>query len=245
MDNTSPKDFFDRTKHYQEELWKIIVTKIGESQVERLKAAFDACPRHSFVRQLIIDGQYYSNEDLSKSPTLLANVYANRPLLVFEDSETGLWSTISQPSLVFQMLEALALKPGERVFEIGTGSGWNAALMAYLVGEEGEVVTSEIIPELVVEAKRLLQQRGHHNVNVVRSPHGWTKEELGTFDAVVFTASCREVPESLLNCLNDGGRILAVVQVGPEEDELRIGRKLNGSTTYQRLSSCRFIPMAT
>lgn len=245
MDETSPEDHSGWTKHYQEELWKIIVSKIGEGQAERLKAVFYACPRHAFVRQLIIDGQFYSNEDLSKSPTLLPRVYANRPLLVFEDSESGLWSTISQPSLVFQMLEALELKPGERVFEVGTGSGWNAALMACLVGEEGEVVTSEIIPELVVEAKRLLEERRHDNIKILRAPHAWTREDEGSFEAIVFTASCREVPETLLRCLKDGGRVLAVVQVGPEEDELRIGRKLKGSVTYQRFSSCRFIPMVT
>lgn len=160
--------------------------------------------------------------------------YADRPLPI------GLRQTISQPYIVGFMTEALKLKPGARVLEIGTGSGYQAAILGEVAGE---VYSMEIIPELGRRAKKLLGSLGYKNVHVRLGDgyKGWP--EKAPFDAVILTAAPPKIPQPLINQLKNPGGVL-VAPVGPSSDQrlVRITRTGKG-LKKEHLMFVRFVPM--
>ena len=123
----------------------------------------------------------------------------------------GYGQTISQPYIVAWMTELLELKPGEKVLEIGTGSGYQAAILAELEGVE--VFTIEIIPELADSAQKMLKELGYKNVHMKQGDgyYGWP--EFAPFDAIIVTAAPDHLPPILVEQLSDTGRI--VIPIGP------------------------------
>jgi len=110
--------------------------------------AYLATPQHLFVRRYrefgTAEWHQVTAENLGQH---LATLYADRPLVLFGEDDSNLLSTISQPSFMLRMLDMLPLRPGQTVFELGAGSGWNAALMGHLAGPGGRVFGLEIIPD--------------------------------------------------------------------------------------------------
>ncbi len=161
--------------------------------------------------------------------------YANRPLPIGYDQ------TISQPYIVALMTELIDPQPTDRVLEIGTGSGYQAAVL----GELGsEVFTIEIIPELAASAATLLGELGYDRVHVRHGDGylGWPDE--APFDKVIVTAAPEEIPEALVEQLRTGGRM--VLPVGPQGgvQQLVLLRKTNrGAVRQERVISVRFVPM--
>lgn len=146
--------------------------------------------------------------------------------------------TISQPYIVGFMSEALKLKPGDRVLEIGTGSGYQAAVLSVLARE---VYSIEIVESLANEARERLRQLGYSNVKIRTGDgyRGWP--EAAPFDAIIVTAAPDHVPKPLLDQLAVGGRL--VVPVGKQFQTLmRIRRTVTGFKT-DRLLPVRFVPM--
>ena len=183
----------------------------------RVKDAIARVPRHLFV-----------------PPAQRPYAYENRPLPI------GHEQTISQPYIVALMTDLL--KPGkqDRVLEIGTGSGYQAAVLAELVGS---VYTIEIVEPLAVEARARLGRLGYRNVEVRTGDgyKGW--EERAPFDAIMVTAGADEVPPPLLQQLKPGGRM--VIPVGPAESlqYLTLIEKLaDGSIRSRRIVPVRFVP---
>ena len=158
----------------------------GVRDAEVLRA-FRAVPRHEFVL-----------------PEYLQLAYADRPLPI------GYGQTISQPYIVAVMSELLKLKRGDRVLEIGTGSGYQAAILAELTDE---VYSVEIIEELHRRATETLQRLGYDNVRTKHADgyYGW--EEHAPYDAIIVTAAPDHIPQPLVKQLKDGGRL--VIPVGP------------------------------
>ncbi len=150
-------------------------------------AAMRAVPRHEFVPQEYQD-----------------QAYADHPLPI------GYGQTISQPFVVAWMTEAIDLQPGERVLEIGTGSGYQAAILAEIVDE---VYTIEIVGALAERATKDLARVGYDNVAVKHADGYFGWEEHAPFDAIIVTAAPDHVPQPLLNQLAEGGRL--VIPVGP------------------------------
>ncbi len=152
-----------------------------------VRRAMQVVPRHFFV------------------PSVYRDVaYEDHPLPI------GYGQTISQPHLVAVMIELLNLKPAEKVLEIGTGSGYQTALLAEL--GYVEVYSVEIVPELAEQAEARLKTLGYNSVHLKHGDgyYGW--EEHAPFDAIVVTAASEFVPPQLLNQLADGGRM--VIPVG-------------------------------
>lgn len=155
----------------------------------------------------------------------------------------GYAQTISQPYVVAFMTEALELKGSERVLEIGTGSGYQAAVLAAVCRE---VYSVEIVPELAVRARGVLKERlGLENVFLREGDghRGWP--EAAPFDAILLTAAPERLPESLLEQLADGGRLVA--PVGPthgDQDVIRV-RKQGEDVQVERLLPVRFVPMTS
>ncbi len=183
----------------------------------RVLAAMRTVPRHRFVAS----GQ-------------VAAAYDDRPLSI------GHGQTISQPYIVALMTQLADPRPGDRVLEIGTGSGYQAAVLAELAGE---VYTIEIVEPLAEEAMRTLQRLGYDRV-VVRAGDGYAGwPEHAPFDAIVVTAAPEQVPQPLLDQLRVGGRLVA--PVGPQwaGQELRlIEKQADGTLRTTRVAPVRFVP---
>jgi protein-L-isoaspartate(D-aspartate) O-methyltransferase len=158
--------------------------------------------------------------------------YSDSPLPI------GNEQTISQPYIVALMTELLSLKGNEKVLEIGTGSGYQAAVLAEL---SKEVYTIEIFPALAQRAEKLLQDLGYSNVHVKCGDGflGWPEE--APFDAIIVTCAPDAIPQALIDQLSEGGRL--VIPVGEEIQELRLVRKVNGKTVTSGGIPVRFVPM--
>ncbi len=163
-----------------------------------------------------------------------AAAYEDRPLPI------GFGQTISQPYIVAFMTEALALTPADVVLEIGTGSGYQAAVLGELARE---VYTIEIVPELAERARGTLAAQGYRHVHV-RSGDGYRGwPEQAPFAKIIVTAAPEEVPPVILEQLAVGGTM--VVPVGPQSgvQELRILKKTARGVITERSLPVRFVPM--
>jgi protein-L-isoaspartate(D-aspartate) O-methyltransferase len=165
-----------------------------------------------------------------------AEADADRPLPI------GLGQTISQPFVVATMTEAAGLRGGERVLEVGTGSGYQTALLALLARE---VFSIEILPELAEQARRTLQETlGLDNVRlrVGDGRRGWP--EAAPFDAILVTAAPAQVPPALPAQLAPGGRLVIPVGEDPDAQRLLLLRRgEDGATTSEDLMTVRFVPL--
>ncbi|MFP4525619.1 MAG: protein-L-isoaspartate(D-aspartate) O-methyltransferase [Bacteroidales bacterium] len=159
--------------------------------------------------------------------------YSDRPLPI------GDGQTISQPYIVALMTELLELEEGEKVLEIGTGSGYQAAVLSHITSE---IYSIEIIEELAEEAKENLQKQGYDSIKLKIGDgyKGW--EEYAPFDAIIVTCAPSDIPEPLKEQLAEGGRM--VIPIGDKFiQELVLFEKKNGELEKQEISSVRFVPM--
>ena len=182
----------------------------------RVVVALRSVPRHEFV-----------------SPELSDLAYANRPLPI------GHGQTISQPYMVALMTDLLQLQGSDRVFEIGTGSGYQTAVLSLLARD---IFTVEIIAELGKTAALTLSRLGYANVTtrIGDGYQGW--EEHAPYDAIIVTAAPDHVPPPLITQLKPGGRL--VIPVGEMFQELMvIAKALDGATTSTRIIPVRFVPL--
>jgi len=158
--------------------------------------------------------------------------YGDHPLPI------GFEQTISQPYIVAYMTEAARIETGDRVLEIGTGSGYQAAILAELASE---VYTIEIIPELAARARGVLDELGYRDVHV-RAGDGYAGwPEQAPFDAIVVTAAPDHVPPALVEQLAIGGRML--IPVGAGEQEMRVITKTATGVIQQTTLAVRFVPL--
>ncbi len=179
-------------------------------------AAMATVPRHEFVLE----------RDRQRA-------YGDGPLPI------GHGQTISQPYIVAFMTELLAPKPNERVLEIGTGCGYQTAILAELASE---VFSIEIVPELAERAAMVLKRLGYENVRLRKGDgtHGWP--EAAPFDAIIGTCAPQDVPPSLLDQLTEAGRmVLPVGRAGRQEVILL--RKRGGGFDRQGVLPVQFVPM--
>lgn len=162
----------------------------------------------------------------------MADAYADGPCPI------GHRQTISQPYIVAYMTEKLALKPGDKVLEIGTGSGYQAAVLAEC---GADVYSIEIIPELARHARAVLDAEGYQRVHVLTGDgyKGWP--EYSPFDAIIVTCAPDNVPKSLVDQLKEGGRM--IVPVGRVFQRLVILRKKSGMVEQEDDLPVRFVPM--
>lgn len=151
--------------------------------------------------------------------------------------------TISQPTTVMIMTCALELEYGEKVFEIGTGSGYQAAIIAKIVGPKGKVITTEVVPELVQLSRQNLKKAKIHNVVVLEEDgsNGMTSE--APFDKVIITSACKEFPRPLLEQLKPNGVIVGPVGTKYEQEMIRGTKDKNGHLELEFLGPFLFTPM--
>jgi protein-L-isoaspartate(D-aspartate) O-methyltransferase len=153
----------------------------------------------------------------------------------------GYGQTNSQPSTVMTMLEWLDVQPGQKALDIGSGSGWTTALLAYLVGDKGNVVATERIPELVKFGKDNCYMLGIGNVEFFQASQEFGREKDGPYDRILVSASAGEVPKTLLKQLAKNG-----IMVIPVKNSIWIIKKDGkGKITSTEHPGFVFVPLLT
>jgi len=163
--------------------------------------------------------------------------YQDTPLPLFRGK------TISQPTTVMVMSSALELNKGYQVYEVGTGSGYQSAIIAKVIGDEGRVVSTEVIPELVGFAKKNLAKAGIKNVSVFEEDGSKGLPEKGMFDRIIITAACKEFPKVLLDQLKPGGLIVGPVGDRYEQEMVKGIKHKDGHLELHFLGQFLFTPM--
>jgi len=152
----------------------------------------------------------------------------------------GEGQTISQPYVVALMTEALELKPGDRVLEIGTGSGYQAAVLAEITAD---VYTIEIRETLAKDAEKLLQDLGYKNISIKHADGYFGWKEHAPFDAIIITAAANHIPPPLIKQLKEGGRLILPLGSTTYYQMLTIGTKKNGKLKLKQIAAVAFVPM--
>lgn len=159
--------------------------------------------------------------------------YEDHPLPIGEGQ------TISQPYIVARMLEGLALKPTDRVLEVGTGSGYLTALLAVLAGQ---VLSMERHAALAEAARKLLAGMGYTNVRVIVGDGSQGYAEGAPYAAIIVSAAASEVPPALLEQMAEGGRMIIPVG-GVDSQQLQLIRMIGGQPRTSLHELCRFVPL--
>lgn len=179
--------------------------------------AMSIVPRHEFVPSLLKE-----------------SAYEDTPLPI------GLGQTISQPYIVALMTQSAELKPGETILEIGTGSGYAAAVLSRIVDH---VFTIERIDDLVQRSKSCYKELGYHNIEVKSGDGSLGWPEKGPFDAIIVTAGAPVIPHSLKEQLKPGGRLIIPVGDAFSQKLLRIRKDKDNHFTEETVEFVRFVPL--
>jgi len=209
---------FNQKDRFQEARERMVTVQIVDRGVKdtAVLEALRKVPRHLFVPE------EYINE-----------AYDDNPLPI------GYGQTISQPYIVAFMTEVAKPDPSKTVLEIGTGSGYQAAILAELVKK---VYSVEIVPELALESAERLKKLGYNNIVVKYGDgyKGW--KEFSPFDIVIVTAAAEQVPEPLIEQLAENGRLLIPIGAPNAVQELILLEKKKGRIEKSRLTFVRFVP---
>jgi protein-L-isoaspartate(D-aspartate) O-methyltransferase len=217
--------------------------KAGGKKVEYEKDKFEKLRKEMVERQIKARGVKDPNviaamlkvpRHMFIDPSLWNEAYEDHPVPIGEGQ------TISQPYIVALMTELLSLKRGEKVLEIGTGSGYQAAILAEITDQD-KVFTIEINEKLAKKAMKRLKDLGYDKINVMIGDgyKGWP--ENAPFDAIIVTAAPSHIPQPLLDQLAEGGRM--VIPVGETFQELLLITKRNGKIEKKVVTSVLFVPL--
>jgi len=207
-------------KKYQLKLDALIDTmkNTGFLTDNRVESAIQKIPRHNFVPE-----------------SLKNQAYENSPLPIIEKQ------TISQPSVVSRMTEWLDLKEGQKVLEIGSGSGWQSAILANIVGN-GKIFTVERHAKLASFAKKNLEKLGIKNVTIIHGDGNLGLPEESPFDRIMITAACKKIPDALLHQLSLDGLLIA--PVGDDIQSLILLKKTSkGFVEIKNQKGYVFVPL--
>jgi protein-L-isoaspartate(D-aspartate) O-methyltransferase len=188
---------------------------------------------HEIADKRIVEAMKRVPREAFVLPDLYHVAYDDRPLSI------GFGQTISQPFIVALMVQALELKGNEKVLELGTGSGYEAAILAELAQK---VITVECIPELAESAKQVLDKLGYFNieVHVAGKTLGWP--ERAPYDAIIVSAGAPSVPQVLLEQLTWEGRLVIPVGSRWQQELLKVTRLKKGDR-IENLGGCYFVPL--
>lgn len=162
--------------------------------------------------------------------------YEDKPIPILKKQ------TISQPTTVMIMTQALEVKPGNKILEIGSGSGYQSALLSILVGKKGKIFTIEIIPELVKFTKENLKKSRITNIDVIGGDGSKGYKKQAPYDRIIITAACPQIPKPLIEQLKIDGILVAPIGSIYPQKMLKIIKKKNKLIT-QNLGDFIFVPL--
>lgn len=191
-----------------------------------VEAAMRAVPRHLFLTEVSTE-----------------RAYADRAVTIKYDRNGVPISSASQPAMVAQMLEQLEVGEGDRVLEIGTATGYNAALLADLAGSSGQVVTVEIEEDLAERAGERLTETGYGQVRVVRGDGRIGFREAAPYDRIIVTAGVREVPPAWIEQLAEAGRMVVPLVNAYGEGVSVMFEMVDGELEARSGRACGFVPL--
>ncbi len=213
----------------------------GKPPSPATEQAFLDTPRHKFVKRY--RAQEWHEVNAGNLEEHLGAIYADAPLILFADAQGNVLSTIGQPGFILQMLDLLKLEPGHRVFELGAGSGWNAALMARLVGPEGHIYSTEIITKVAKMAVENIQESGITNVSVIEADGGEGYPDRAPYDRAIFTAGAYDLPRPFYAQIKEGGLLLIVLKSEGGGDNLFVLQKTADHFQSTLSMPCGFVEM--
>lgn len=205
-------------QNYKQERERMVTKQISKRGIKHVRTldALRKVERHLFVY-----------------PEYVRRAYNDGPLPI------GYGQTISQPYIVAYMTQIIDPKPDHKILEIGTGSGYQAAVLAEIVDK---VYTIEIVPELSETASDRLQKLGYGNVKVIKGDGYYGLKEEAPFDAIVVTAASEHIPPSLIQQLKEGGKMVIPVGSPFLVQTLMLVEKKNGKISTSSLMPVRFVP---
>lgn len=189
-----------------------------------VEAAFRAVPRHLFLPGIPIEKAYQDQVIVTR---------INRGTVI---------SSASQPSIVAMMLEQLQLRSGEHVLEIGAGTGYNAALMAHIVGPRGSVTTLDIDEDIVAEARTSLHTAGYSHVHVLRRDGFFGYPQRAPYDKIILTVSASDLAPAWMEQLREGGCLLLPLNINGPQLSIAL-RKWGGYYEQDSVVACGFIDL--
>lgn len=210
-------------------------TFVDDMKAQRLKMVKDQLIRRGIKDKRVLEAMKNIPRHLFVDKSLRRRAYGDHPLPIGEGQ------TISQPYVVALMTEALDLKPSDRVLEIGTGSGYQAAVLAEIVKE---VFTIEIRERLQKRASKLLKELGYKNIKTKYADGYFGWEEYAPFDAIIITASANHIPPPLIKQLKKGGRLIIPLGSTVYYQTLTlVTKKDDGELDVKQLGGVAFVPM--
>jgi protein-L-isoaspartate(D-aspartate) O-methyltransferase len=235
----------DAVEEYQRKLLEQTRQIYRETPItQSTELAYLATPRHRFVTRYrergSKDWRLVNEANVAEHAAIL---YSDRPLVLYGDDDANIPSTISQPSFVLHMLDLLDLKAGDKVFELGAGSGWSAAMMGCLVGPQGSVISVEIIPEVAKRAAEAVAALGIANVQIIEGDGGNGFSDAAPFDRVIYTAGIFDLPRHSYDQVRDSGLLLDPIKTSGGGDSLFLLRKVGDHFESQESMPCGFVPV--
>jgi protein-L-isoaspartate(D-aspartate) O-methyltransferase len=210
------------------------VTAVPAADVERMEFQL-ALRRRGISDQAVLRAMDEVPREYFVSPELIESAYADQALPI------ACGQTISQPFVVAYMTEQLEIEPAHRVLEIGTGSGYQAAVLSRLAGE---VVSLERYRTLADAARMRIETLGYSNVTIVVGDGTEGAPDFAPFDRVLVTAAAEKIPEALTAQLAEGGKM--VLPVGPRDDTqyiVKLEKQSDGKLVRENLIAVRFVPL--
>jgi protein-L-isoaspartate(D-aspartate) O-methyltransferase len=201
------------------ERWTMVEKQLRRRGIhdERVLGAMYKVPRHEFV----------SREKWNEA-------YADHPVVIGERQTT------SQPYIIAAMMQAAQIRPEDRVLEIGSGSGYQTALLAELASQ---VFAMERYPSLVENAARTLERMGYRNVKIIAGDGSLGLPEAAPFDAIIVAAAAPGIPPALVEQLAPGGRLVLPVGDAQQQVLQLVQRDTQGKIAVLTLEGCRFVPL--
>lgn len=204
--------------NYQRQKLILKLKNEGYIKSKNVELAFLKTPRENFINEMYLN-----------------SAYADNPL------DIGYGQTISAPHMVAIICEKLNLKKGQKILEIGSGSGYNAAIISNIIGKNGKLFSIERIPSLADFAKSNLKKSKIENVEIILGDGslGFSKE--APFDRIYLTCATPRIPQNLIKQLKDPGKLIA--PVGNVFCILKSLEKINGKEIIESHGGCAFVPM--